>query len=69
MNAATYTNVNHAGRKEPIRAADYSAPALRVADTRLDCTTIVRYFVVKSRPWHKALAETIDRLLINKDIP
>jgi dTDP-4-dehydrorhamnose reductase len=52
----------------PIGTADYPTPAARAADTRLDCTAIVRAFGVKLRPWRQALAETIDRLLMNKDI-
>ena len=51
----------------PIGTADYPTPAARAADTRLDCTAIVRAFGVKLRPWRQALAETIDRLLTNKD--
>ena len=53
----------------PIRTSDYPTPAVRAADTRLDCTAIVRAFGVKPRPWRQALAETIDRLLSNKGMP
>jgi dTDP-4-dehydrorhamnose reductase len=52
----------------PIGTADYPTPAARAADTRLDCTAIVRAFGVSLRPWRQALAETIDRLLINKEM-
>ena len=52
----------------PIRAIDYPMPAARPADTRLDCTAVVREFGVELRPW-RALADTIDRLLNNKDLP
>src|SRR5262249_55327700 len=53
----------------PIRTSEYPTPAIRPADTRLDCTAVVRAFGVQLRPWRQALAETIHRLLINKDIP
>lgn len=52
----------------PIGTSEYSTPAVRAADTRLDCTAIVREFGVEPRPWRQALADTIDRLLINKDL-
>lgn len=50
----------------PIRTADYPTAAVRPADTRLDCTAVVREFGVILRPWRQALAETIDRLLANE---
>jgi dTDP-4-dehydrorhamnose reductase len=53
----------------PIRTSEYPTPAIRPADTRLDCTAVVRAFGIQLRPWRQALAETIHRLLINKDIP
>ena len=53
----------------PIRTSEYPTTAVRAADTRLDCTAIVREFGVKLRPWRQALADTIDRLLMNKDLP
>jgi len=52
----------------PICTLDYPTPAVRPADTRLDCTAVVREFGVELRPW-RALADTIDRLLNNKDLP
>jgi dTDP-4-dehydrorhamnose reductase len=54
---------------EPIRSVDYPTPAVRPPDTRLDSTAIAREFGVRLRPWREALAETIDRLLANKDVP
>jgi dTDP-4-dehydrorhamnose reductase len=54
---------------DPIQTIEYPTPAKRAADTRLDCTAVVREFGVKLRPWQQALAETIHRLLTNKDIP
>jgi dTDP-4-dehydrorhamnose reductase len=50
----------------PIRSIDYPTPAVRAADTRLDCTAVVREFGVALRPWRQALADTIDRLLNKK---
>ena len=53
----------------PIRTVDYPTPALRAADTRLDCTAIVRAFGVELRPWRQAVAETLDCMLTNRNIP
>src|SRR5262245_21604477 len=53
----------------PIRTVDYPTPAVRAADTRLDCTAVVREFGVKLRPWRQALADTIDHLLNNQGLP
>src|SRR5262245_21993116 len=53
----------------PIRTSDYPTAAARAADTRLDCSALVRAFGVRSRPWRCALEETIDRLLTNKENP
>jgi dTDP-4-dehydrorhamnose reductase len=58
------------GRKPlvlPIRTIDYPTPALRPADTRLNCSAIVRTFGVTPRPWRQSLADTIDHLLTKKD--
>jgi dTDP-4-dehydrorhamnose reductase len=52
----------------PIETNEYPTAAVRAADTRLDCAAVVREFGVQLRPWRQALADTIDRLLINKDI-
>ena len=41
----------------------YPTPAIRPADTRLDCRAIARNFAVSSRPWREGLAETLDQLL------
>jgi dTDP-4-dehydrorhamnose reductase len=60
------------GRKPlvaPIRTADYPTPALRPADSRLDCSAIVRAFGITPRSWQQSLSDTIDRLLIKKDPP
>jgi dTDP-4-dehydrorhamnose reductase len=53
----------------PIRTVDHPTSAVRPADTRLDCTAIVREFGVSLRPWREALAQTIDRLLADKEVP
>jgi dTDP-4-dehydrorhamnose reductase len=53
----------------PIRTIDYPTPAVRAADTRLDCTAVARAFGIEPRPWQQALQDTIDRLLINKGSP
>src|SRR5262245_45925490 len=50
----------------PIRTAEYPTPAVRAADTRLDCSAVVRDFGISPRPWRQALEETIDRLLTNR---
>src|SRR5262245_50663043 len=52
----------------PIRTIDYPTLAARAADTRLDCTAVVRAFGIRPRSWRQALADTIDRLLPNKVI-
>src|SRR5262245_10187491 len=52
----------------PIRTADYPTPAVRAADTRLDCAAIKRTFGLEPRPWRQALAETIDRLAASREL-
>jgi len=56
-------------RMLPIRTIDYPTPAVRPADTRLDCGAIAHAFGVTLRPWRCGLAETIDRLLTSKEAP
>jgi dTDP-4-dehydrorhamnose reductase len=53
----------------PIRTVDYPTLASRPADTRLDCTAVVREFGVTLRPWRSALAETVDRLVSSEAKP
>jgi dTDP-4-dehydrorhamnose reductase len=53
----------------PITTREYPTPAARAADTRLDCAAIMRVFGFALPPWRQALAETIGRLLADKDIP
>jgi dTDP-4-dehydrorhamnose reductase len=47
----------------PIPTVQRPSPALRPADSRLDCTAIQSAFGLEPRPWRCALAETVDRLL------
>jgi len=47
----------------PISTTDFSAAAVRPADTRLDCAAIVRDFGLVQRPWRKTLQETVNALL------
>ena len=51
----------------PIRTVDYPTPAVRPADSRLNCAAIVSAFGITPRPWRQSLAETIDRLLTKQD--
>ena len=53
----------------PIATIEYPTPAVRPADTRLDCVAIVREFGIKQRPWREALADAIERLQANEGIP
>ena len=50
----------------PIGTEDYPTPAKRPLDSRLDCGALDRDFQIKPRPWHKALKDTLDRLLATK---
>jgi dTDP-4-dehydrorhamnose reductase len=50
-------------RIEPISTAQYPRPAVRPADSRLDCTAIQDAFGLTPRPWRRALAEKVDCLL------
>jgi dTDP-4-dehydrorhamnose reductase len=50
----------------PIRTIDYPTPAVRPADTRLDCTAIDRGFGIRQRPWRDSLKEALDQLLTNE---
>jgi dTDP-4-dehydrorhamnose reductase len=52
----------------PIPTSEYPTPAVRAADTRLDCTAVLREFGIEPRPWRQALADTINRLLSNKSM-
>jgi dTDP-4-dehydrorhamnose reductase len=71
-NAIVEIAANRLGRSPqlvPIGTSEYPTPAVRAADTRLDCAAVVREFGVEPRPWRPALADTIDRLLSNKGMP
>jgi dTDP-4-dehydrorhamnose reductase len=51
----------------PIRTVDYPTPAVRAADTRLDCMALAREFGIKLQPWQQALEQTLNRLLPMRD--
>src|SRR5262249_5904829 len=53
----------------PIRTSEYPTPAVRAADTRLDCAAVMREFGVKPRPWRQALEDTVERFLSHRVIP
>jgi dTDP-4-dehydrorhamnose reductase len=53
----------------PIPTADYPTPAVRPADTRLDCSRIIREYGLTLRPWHQSLEETINCLLSHRGTP
>jgi len=64
-------SANRVGRSSeiiPIKSVDYPAAAIRPADTRLDCSVVVREFGMNPRPWPQALQEMLDRLLTNMDL-
>ena len=50
-------------RLEPITTADYPTPARRPANSRLDTSAFTRRFGITPRPWQKAVAETVARVL------
>jgi len=52
----------------PIATAQRPSPAPRPADSRLDCTAIRTAFGLAPRPWRRALAETVDRLLTGTSV-
>jgi dTDP-4-dehydrorhamnose reductase len=47
----------------PVRTSEYPTPAIRPADTRLDCGAVVRDYGIEPRPWQGALEETLSRML------
>jgi dTDP-4-dehydrorhamnose reductase len=52
-----------APRVEPTTTAQYASPAVRPADSRLDCSAIAATFGLKPPSWRPALAETVRQLL------
>ncbi len=48
---------------EAIASADFKTPAVRPANSRLDCTAFASRFGVKLRPWSEAATETVSRLI------
>ena len=52
----------------PVRTVDYPTPAVRPADTRLDCAAIIRSFGTRLRPWREGLDETLRQLFSGNGI-
>ena len=52
----------------PIATQDYPTAAMRPLDTRLDCSAIAQKFNIKAQPWHRALDDTVDRILSSEDV-
>lgn len=52
----------------PIPSAQYPSRASRPADSRLDCTAVQHAFGLATRPWRRALAETVDCLLMHRSV-
>ncbi len=52
----------------PITTAQYPTPALRPADARLDCATTIAAWQIVPRDWRAALADTLARLLAQKEL-
>ena len=51
----------------PIPTRAYPTAAIRPLDTRLDCGLVIQNFNLTLQPWQDALADTIDRLLTDRD--
>lgn len=49
-------------RLEAISAADWSGPARRPSDSRLDCEKLARAFAIRLLDWHDALETSLDTL-------
>ena len=64
---ATFEAACRHGRAMPdvaaIRTEDWPTPAIRPADTRLDCDKLARTFGVSLPDWHASLSTTVDLLL------
>jgi dTDP-4-dehydrorhamnose reductase len=54
-------------RVTPITTAEYPTPARRPANSRLDCTKIVKAYGVKRRPWREALGDVLAALKAEKE--
>lgn len=46
----------------PIATAEYPTPAVRPANSRLDCSRLVRVFGAKLPPWQQGVSECVARL-------
>jgi dTDP-4-dehydrorhamnose reductase len=62
------SELRHVPQMVPIATAQRPSPATRPADSRLDCTAIRTAFGLAPRPWRRALAETVDRLLTRTSV-
>lgn len=49
-----------------ITTAEHPTPARRPRDSRLDTKAIARDFGIRLRPWQKAVAEIVDRLVLKE---
>ena len=60
------------GRRVPklvaIKSAQYSTPARRPANSRLDCTKIERHFGIRLPPWRQSLDACLDRLSVEAEL-
>lgn len=54
--------IDRAPEVEAIASADYPTPALRPANSTLDCTRFERIFGLAPRPWREALAESLEQI-------
>jgi dTDP-4-dehydrorhamnose reductase len=50
----------------PISAPQYSTPAPRPADTRLNCAAVISAYGVTLRPWQDGISDTLHRLAARK---
>lgn len=50
-------------RVEPVTTAQYGSPAVRPADSRLDCAAIAAAFGLEPPSWRRAMADTVQHLL------
>ena len=68
--SSTWRAIGWANRRKSYRShtADYPTAAVRAADTRLDCTAILRTFGIKPRPWRAGAGRDHRSLADQKDI-
>lgn len=56
---------NQIARLRPISSAEYGSPAVRPANSQLDCTKIGRTFGIASADWRLELAAVVSALLVH----